>query len=92
MHSFMVMPHRLVSSSRYFIRAAGLSMFCRAGEKEYFLASAFEEVYAPPSASISLRGISVSGTFLRGVLEKVRGAAQLEAVASGVPSLPMPPC
>ena len=43
----------------------------RAGEKEYFLASAFDEIYAPPSASLSLRGLSVSGTFLRGVLEKI---------------------
>lgn len=43
----------------------------RAGEKEYFLASAFGEVYAPPCASLSLRGLSVSGTFLRGVLDKV---------------------
>jgi protease IV len=38
---------------------------------QYFLASAFEEIYAPPSASVSLRGFSVSGTFLRGALEKV---------------------
>lgn len=43
----------------------------RAGEKEMYLASAFEEIYAPPSASISIRGISVKGTFLRGVLDKV---------------------
>lgn len=44
---------------------------CRAGEKEYYLASAFSEIYAPPSASLSLRGMSVAGTFLRGALEKV---------------------
>ena len=43
----------------------------RAGEKEMYLASAFEEIYAPPSASISLRGISVKGTFLRGTLDKI---------------------
>lgn len=43
----------------------------RAGEKEYFLASAFGEIYVPPTASLSLRGMSVSGTFLRGVFEKV---------------------
>lgn len=43
----------------------------RAGEKEYYLASAFSEIYAPPSASLSLRGMSVAGTFLRGALEKV---------------------
>lgn len=43
----------------------------RAGEKEMYLASVFEEIYAPPSASISLRGISVKGTFLRGTLDKI---------------------
>ena len=52
-------------------------LICRAGEKEYYLASAFEEVYAPPSASLSLRGISVSGTFLRTALEKVRAGRGL---------------
>jgi hypothetical protein len=44
----------------------------RAGEKEYYLASAFGEVYAPPPASISLRGVAATGAFLRGVLDKVR--------------------
>lgn len=43
----------------------------RAGEKEMYLATGFEEIYAPPSASISIRGISVKGTFLRGVLDKI---------------------
>ncbi len=43
----------------------------RAGEKEYYLASAFDEIYCPPSGSISLLGFSVSGTFLRGVFEKI---------------------
>ncbi|KAI3438408.1 hypothetical protein D9Q98_000839 [Chlorella vulgaris] len=43
----------------------------RAGEKEYYLASACGEIYAPPSASVSIRGMSVAGTFLRGALEKV---------------------
>lgn len=35
------------------------------GEKEYALASACSEVYLPESASLSLRGLAVSGTFLR---------------------------
>lgn len=56
---------------------------CRAGEKEYYLASAFGEIYAPPSASLSLRGMSVAGTFLRGALEKVGG--QHLAVEAGAP-------
>ena len=38
---------------------------------QYFLASAFNEIYVPPSASLSLRGFSVSGSFLRGTLDKV---------------------
>ena len=55
---------------------------CRAGEKEYYLASAFEEIYAPPSANLSLRGMSVGGSFLRGALEKV-GACQWLVLAAG---------
>lgn len=43
----------------------------RAGEKEYYLASAFDEMYCPPSGSINLLGFSVSGTFLKGVFEKI---------------------
>ncbi|CAG9461467.1 unnamed protein product [Pedinophyceae sp. YPF-701] len=40
------------------------------GEKEYYLACGCNEIYAPPSASLSLRGVKVAGTFLRGALEK----------------------
>jgi protease-4 len=42
-----------------------------AGEKEYALASSFAEIFAPPSASLRLNGFAVSGTFLRGALDKV---------------------
>ena len=52
----------------------------RAGEKEYFLASAFEEIYAPPCASLSLRGLSVSGSFLRGVFDKVGVEPQVKRI------------
>ncbi|KAF5837148.1 protease IV with duplicated peptidase family U7 domain-containing protein [Dunaliella salina] len=48
------------------------------GEKEYYLASACGEVYAPPTASISLRGFAVGGTFLRGVLDKVGVEPQVQ--------------
>jgi protease-4 len=41
------------------------------GEKEYLLATSFAEVFAPPSASLRLNGFAVSGTFLRGALDKV---------------------
>ncbi|KAJ6814345.1 serine protease SPPA, chloroplastic [Iris pallida] len=40
-------------------------------EKEYYLACACGEVYAPPSAYVGLYGLSVQSTFLGGVLEKV---------------------
>jgi len=48
------------------------------GEKEYFLASAAEEVYVPPSAYFTLKGFAVQGTFLRGVLDKVGVEPQVE--------------
>ena len=45
------------------------------GEKEYYLASAAEEIYVPPQAYVGLTGLSVEGSFLRGVLDKLgRGA------------------
>lgn len=43
----------------------------RAGEKEYYLASAFNEIFVPPSGGLSLRGFAATGSFLRGALEKV---------------------
>lgn len=36
-----------------------------AGEKEYYLATAFDKVYIPPSASIRLAGFTVAGVFER---------------------------
>ncbi|KAG2667178.1 hypothetical protein I3760_15G099800 [Carya illinoinensis] len=42
---------------------------CR--EKEYYLASACEEIFAPPSAYFSLLGLTVQASFLRGVLDKI---------------------
>lgn len=37
-------------------------------EKEYYLASACEEIYAPPSAYFSLLGLTVQASFFRGTL------------------------
>jgi hypothetical protein len=51
-----------------------------AAEKEFYLAAACEEVYVPPSAYISLKGVAVSGTFLRGVLEKVGVEPQIQRI------------
>uniref|UniRef100_A0A2P2L352 Signal peptide peptidase A 36 kDa type protein n=2 Tax=Rhizophora mucronata TaxID=61149 RepID=A0A2P2L352_RHIMU len=42
---------------------------CR--EKEYYIACACDELYAPPSAYFSLYGLTVQAAFLQGVLEKV---------------------
>jgi protease IV len=43
----------------------------RGGEKEYYLACLCDEIYVPPTAQLFLRGLSVQGQFLRGVLDKV---------------------
>ncbi|KAK9813790.1 hypothetical protein WJX73_010027 [Symbiochloris irregularis] len=50
------------------------------GEKEYFLASAGGEVYVPPSAGFSLKGFAVSGSFLRGVLDKLGVEPQVQRI------------
>jgi protease-4 len=39
---------------------------CR--EKEYYIACACEEIYAPPSAYFSLFGLTVQAGFVRGTL------------------------
>jgi len=36
-------------------------------EKEYYIACACEEIYAPPSASVSLFGFTIQRTFIRGM-------------------------
>lgn len=38
-----------------------MAYMSQAGEKEYYLASAFEEIYIPPTANIRLNGFSVAG-------------------------------
>ncbi|GHP10739.1 hypothetical protein PPROV_000947000 [Pycnococcus provasolii] len=50
------------------------------GEREYYVAAACEEVVCPPSAYVSLTGLSVSGTFLGGVLEKVGVEPQVQRI------------
>lgn len=50
------------------------------GEKEYYLASSCEEIYVPPSAYVGLRGLSVTGTFLRGALDKVGIEPQVQRI------------
>ena len=53
----------------------GIAYLDTGGEKEYYLASAAEEICVPPQAYVGLTGLSVEGSFLRGVLDKLgRGA------------------
>ena len=50
------------------------------GEKELSLALGFDEVYAPPGAYLSVRGVSVSGSFLGGVLRKAGVQPQIQRI------------
>ncbi|PPS14229.1 hypothetical protein GOBAR_AA06394 [Gossypium barbadense] len=50
------------------------------GEKEFYLACACEEIYAPPSAYFSLYGLTVQASFLGGVLEKIGIEPQVERI------------
>jgi len=45
----------------------------KGGEKEMYLASACEEIYMPPSASLSLRGFAVTGDIPNSVLKRKYG-------------------
>ncbi|XP_023767044.1 serine protease SPPA, chloroplastic [Lactuca sativa] len=49
-------------------------------EKEYYIACACEELYAPPSAYFSLYGLTAQASFLGGVLEKVGVEPQVERI------------
>ncbi|KAK7304214.1 hypothetical protein RJT34_15337 [Clitoria ternatea] len=49
-------------------------------EKEYYLACACEEVYAPPSAYFSLFGLTVQASFLRGILDNIGIEPQVERI------------
>ncbi|KAK6250132.1 hypothetical protein SCA6_004137 [Theobroma cacao] len=50
------------------------------GEKEYYLACACEEIYAPPSAYFSLYGLTVQASFLGGVFEKIGIEPQVQRI------------
>ncbi|KAB1212797.1 Serine protease SPPA, chloroplastic [Morella rubra] len=51
---------------------------CR--EKEYYLACACDEMYAPPSAYFSLLGLTVQASFFRGVLDNVGVEPQVQKI------------
>lgn len=53
-----------------------------AAEKEYYLASAFGEVYAPPTGNVRLNGFAVAGTFLRGALDKAGVEPQVKRIGA----------
>ncbi|XVE54626.1 hypothetical protein DITRI_Ditri03aG0097200 [Diplodiscus trichospermus] len=50
------------------------------GEKEFYLACACEETYAPPSAYFSLYGLTVQASFLGGVFEKIGIEPQVQRI------------
>ncbi|KAL7114772.1 hypothetical protein ACP275_04G142200 [Erythranthe tilingii] len=50
------------------------------GVKEYYIGSACDELYAPPSAYVGLYGLLAQASFLGGVLEKVGIEAQVERI------------
>jgi len=57
-----------------------VAYFELAGMKEYLLASACEEVYAPPVSYLQLNGVAIENQFLRGVLEKIGVEPQIERI------------
>ncbi|XP_078159412.1 signal peptide peptidase [Carex rostrata] len=50
------------------------------GEKEYYLACACGELYVPPSAYVSLLGLTVQQSFLRGLLEKIGVEPEIQRI------------
>ncbi|XP_051114898.1 serine protease SPPA, chloroplastic isoform X2 [Andrographis paniculata] len=50
------------------------------GEKEYYIGSACDELYAPPSAYFQLYGLTVQASFLGGVLEKIGIEPQIQRI------------
>ncbi len=52
--------------------------FC--GNKEYYLATACDKVFAVPTGLLDVTGLSTETTFLRGTLDKVGVEAQFEGV------------
>jgi protease-4 len=51
-----------------------------AGNKEYYLASACDKVFAVPTALLNVTGLVTEATFLRGTLDKLGVEAQFEGV------------
>ncbi|KAI0559681.1 Peptidase S49 [Gracilaria domingensis] len=65
-----------------YFRSSGksITVFLEAGgPKEYFLAMGYA-VYVPPEGALGLRGFAASGTFVRGVLDKIGIQPQVERI------------
>lgn len=66
-----------------FFRKSGkpcIAYMVTGGEKEYYLAAACSELYTPPGAYVSIRGLAVTGSFLGGVLEKAGVQPQIQRI------------
>ncbi|XP_057951947.1 serine protease SPPA, chloroplastic [Malania oleifera] len=50
------------------------------GEKEYYLACACDELYAPPSAYFALYGLAVQASFFGGIFEEVGIEPQIQRI------------
>jgi protease-4 len=53
-----------------------------ASEREYYLALGADEIYMPPEGILSLRGMKVSASFLRGVLDKIGIEPQVKRIGA----------
>lgn len=65
-----------------YFRSAGktITVFIESGgPKEYFLGMGYG-LYVPPEGALGLRGFSASGTFVRGVLDKIGIQPQVERI------------
>lgn len=57
----------------HLFRASGKPVYAyveRGGEKEYYVASAASRLFTPPTGGVSLRGMTVAGTYVRAALDK----------------------
>ncbi len=64
-------------------RSSGKPIYCflhEAGNAEYYLASACNQIFMPPAAPLNLVGLSAEVFFLRDVMERFGISAQLQAV------------
>ncbi|KAG6587615.1 Serine protease SPPA, chloroplastic, partial [Cucurbita argyrosperma subsp. sororia] len=78
--SFLVKLKMLVAFPWERVRKFIVAYIPTCQEKEYYLACACEEIYAPPSAYVSLFGLTVQASFLRGIFDKIGIEPQVERI------------